>query len=132
MVTNPYEELGGEVVVTKLAQRFYDIMERDEPALTAVHKRDEHGRILQTSRDRFALFLAGWLGGPQTYQERHGHPRLRMRHGHVQIGQELRDAWMRCMVKTLDEQGIDGDVRSFVETRLGEVATFLKNVDEGR
>ena len=130
MVPTPYEQLGGEAVVLRLAERFYDIMERDEPALTAVHKRDAAGRILQVSRDRFALFLIGWLGGPQTYQERHGHPRLRMRHGQVQIGQDLRDAWMRSMVKALDELAIGGDIRGFVETRLGEVATFLKNVDE--
>ena len=130
MVPTPYDQLGGEAVVQRLAERFYDIMERDEAALTAVHKRDAEGRILQVSRERFALFLIGWLGGPQTYQERHGHPRLRMRHGHVQIGQDLRDAWMRCMVKALDDLAISGDVRGFVETRLGEVATFLKNVDE--
>jgi hemoglobin len=132
MAPTPYELMGGDAVVVRVAERFYDVMERDEPALTAVHKRDETGRILQVSRDRFGLFLIGWLGGPQTYQERHGHPRLRMRHGHVAIGTELRDAWMRCMVKSLDDNGITGDVRSFVEMRLGEVATFLRNVDEGQ
>jgi hemoglobin len=132
MAPTPYELMGGDAVVVRVAERFYDVMERDEPALTAVHKTDEAGRILQVSRDRFGLFLIGWLGGPQTYQERHGHPRLRMRHGHVAIGTELRDAWMRCMVKSLDDNGITGDVRSFVEMRLGEVATFLRNVDEGQ
>jgi hemoglobin len=130
MNPTPYEQMGGEAVVFALAERFYDVMERDEPALTSVHKRDADGRILRRSRDRFALFLVGWLGGPQTYQERYGHPRLRMRHGHVAIGNDLRDAWMRCMVKALDDVGVTGDVRSFVETRLGEVATFLRNVDE--
>lgn len=132
MNPTPYELMGGEAVVLSVADRFYDIMERDEPALTAVHKRDDDGRISQTSRDRFALFLVGWLGGPQGYQELYGHPRLRMRHAHVAIGVELRDAWMRCMVKALDDVGVAGDVRAFVETRLGEVATFLRNVDERR
>lgn len=127
MNPTPYELVGGEAVVLRLAGRFYDVMERDEPALAEIHKRDEHGRVSQESRDRFALFLVGWLGGPQTYMERHGHPRLRMRHGHLAIGAGLRDAWMRCMVKAMDELGIAGDIRGFLEARLGEVASFLRN-----
>jgi hemoglobin len=126
----PYDQLGGEAVVLRLAERFYDVMERDEPALTALHKRDEAGRITRESRDRFGLFLIGWLGGPQTYMERHGHPRLRMRHGHLAIGAAHRDAWMRCMIKALDDLQIAGEIRNFVETRLAEVATFLRNTGE--
>jgi len=126
----PHDLLGGGAVVLRLAERFYDVMERDEPALTALHKRDEAGRITRESRDRFGLFLIGWLGGPQTYMERHGHPRLRMRHGHLAIGAAHRDAWMRCMVKALDDLQIAGDIRNFVETQLAEVATFLRNTDD--
>jgi hemoglobin len=74
--------------------------------------------------------LIGWLGGPQTYMERHGHPRLRMRHGHLAIGAAHRDAWMRCMIKALDDLQIAGEIRNFVETRLAEVATFLRNTGE--
>lgn len=129
MNPTPYELLGGEPVVLRLAERFYDVMERDEPALTAIHRRDEHGHIARESRERFGLFLVGWLGGPQTYMERHGHPRLRMRHGHLAIGAALRDAWMRCMTTALDDLAVTGDVRAFVEARLGEVATFLRNTD---
>jgi hemoglobin len=123
----PYEQVGGEAAVLRLAARFYDVMERDEPALAAVHRRDAAGRVTQDSRDRFALFLIGWLGGPQTYMERHGHPRLRMRHGHLAIDQSLRDAWMRSMTTAMDELGIAGDIRGFLEQRLGEVASFLRN-----
>lgn len=129
MNPTPYELLGGEPVVLRLAERFYDVMERDEPALTAIHRRDELGHIARESRERFGLFLVGWLGGPQTYMERHGHPRLRMRHGHLAIGAALRDAWMRCMTTALDDLAVTGDVRAFVEARLGEVATFLRNTD---
>lgn len=129
MSPTPFELIGGEAVVLRLAERFYDVMERDEPGLTAIHKRDEQGRISRESRDRFGLFLVGWLGGPQTYMQMHGHPRLRMRHGHLKIGVGLRDAWMRCMSKALGELRIEGDIRGFVETRLGEVASFLRNVE---
>lgn len=127
MNDTPYEQVGGEAAVLRLAARFYDVMERDEPALAAVHRRDAAGRVTQDSRDRFALFLIGWLGGPQTYMERHGHPRLRMRHGHLAIDQSLRDAWMRSMTTAMDELGIAGDIRGFLEQRLGEVASFLRN-----
>ncbi len=130
MNQTPYDQLGGEAVVLRLAERFYDVMERDEPALTALHKQDEPGRISRESRDRFGLFLIGWLGGPQTYMERHGHPRLRMRHGHLAIGAAHRDAWMRCMIKALDDLRVAGDIRNFVETRLAEVATFLRNTGD--
>lgn len=127
MNPTPYELVGGEAVVLRLATRFYDVMERDEPALAAIHKRDAAGRVTQESRDRFALFLIGWLGGPQTYMERHGHPRLRMRHGHLAIGSELRDAWMRCMTTAMDDLGIAGEIRTFLAAQLGDVASFLRN-----
>jgi hemoglobin len=61
------------------------------------------------------LFLVGWLGGPQTYMERHGHPRLRMRHGHVPVDQDMRDAWMRAMTRALDQRNVTGDLRRFLD-----------------
>ena len=123
----PYDALGGEAEVRALAEAFYDAMSDHEPALTKLHKCDEAGRVSRESRDRFALFLIGWLGGPQTYMERHGHPRLRMRHGHVAIDAAMRDAWMRSMVRALDARKIQGDLRSFLEAKLGDLATFLRN-----
>ena len=54
---------------------------------------DDAGRVSRVARDRFALFLIGWLGGPQTYVETHGHPRLRMRHARVRVDSAARDAW---------------------------------------
>ena len=61
-----------------------------------LHVLDGAGKVSRNSRDRFALFLMGWLGGPQTYSETHGHPRLRMRHGHVPVNLANRDAWQAC------------------------------------
>ena len=110
-----------------LAETFYDQMELTEPALTAVHEQDTPGRIARRSRDRFALFLVGWLGGPQDFIAQHGHPRLRRRHQHVKIGTELRDAWLRCMSAAMDQRAIGGDVRAFLDERFGEVADFMRN-----
>jgi hemoglobin len=78
-------------------------------------------------RDRFALFLIGWLGGPQEYMARHGHPRLRLRHAKVPIDDAMATAWMRCMRAAFDRCEVHGDVRDYVEARLGEVAAFLRN-----
>src|SRR3954452_11529862 len=76
----PFAQLGGREAVIRLAARFYEVMERDEPALSALHRQALGGGIDPQVRERFGLFLVGWLGGPQEYMERHGHPRLRMRH----------------------------------------------------
>lgn len=123
----PYQRLGGSEPVKALAQAFYDDMEAHEPELTAVHRQDTPGKVSQGSRERFAMFLIGWLGGPQDYMATHGHPRLRMRHANVKVGTELRDAWVRSMNRAMDVRGIDGPVRSYLSTRFAEVADFLRN-----
>jgi hemoglobin len=127
MPDTPHDLLGGSDQVLALAEAFYDAMEQHEPALTAVHRVDEHGRIHRSVRERFGLFLVGWLGGPQDYMERYGHPRLRMRHAHVPVDIAMRDAWLRSMQRALDARGVDGPVRAFLDQRFAEVADFLRN-----
>ena len=90
----PYDLLGGEPAVRLLAERFYDAMERDEPALARLHRCDAEGRVARESRDRFALFFIGWLGGPDDYVRQHGHPRLRMRDARVPLRVSMRGAWV--------------------------------------
>jgi hemoglobin len=131
----PFDQMGGRAAVERLAARFYEVMERDEPALTAVHRQAEDGvGIHPEVKRRFALFLVGWLGGPQDYMAAHGHPRLRMRHARVTIGPELRDAWLRCMTRAMDDcgvgrtgtgQGEGARLRGFLDQRFAEVANFL-------
>jgi hemoglobin len=123
----PFDELGGEVPVRALVERFYDAMDRTEPALARLHALDEAGRVSRESRDRFALFLVGWLGGPQDYVAQHGHPRLRMRHARVAVDVAMRDAWMRCMRLALEESGVSPELRSYLEPRFAEVADFMRN-----
>ena len=125
---SPYQMMGGRAAVERLAARFYQVMERDEPALAGVHRQSPDGGIDATVKERFALFLVGWLGGPQEYMERHGHPRLRMRHARVSVSIEMRDAWLRCMTRAMDECGISGHLRAFLDQRFAEVANFLMNV----
>lgn len=123
----PYELLGGEAVVRRIVEHFYDAMGRSEPALARLHPCDEHGQVCRESRDRFALFFIGWLGGPDDYVQQHGHPRLRMRHARVAVDAAMRDAWLRAMIIALDEVGVSGGVRGFLQQRLAEVADFLRN-----
>ena len=99
------------------------------PALTRLHRLNADGTVHAEARDRFALFLIGWLGGPQDYIERHGHPRLRMRHARVPVDESMRDAWLRSMHRAFDARGIDGDVRAFLERRFAEVADFMRNTE---
>ena len=122
----PFDVVGHDAAVA-LAHRFYDHMDAHEPALVAVHETDDNGKVAAGVRERFALFLVEWLGGPRNYSTVHGHPRLRMRHAHVPIGTDLRDAWMRCMTAALDHPTIDHEVRAFLMRRFAEVADFLRN-----
>jgi hemoglobin len=123
----PYSRLGGSDAVLALAEAFYDAMDAHQPALAKLHELDDQGRVSRGMRDRFGLFLIGWLGGPQDYMAKHGHPRLRMRHARVPVSQTMRDAWIDCMRRAMDARRIDGDVRSFLDARFSEVADFLRN-----
>jgi hemoglobin len=129
-MNSPYQELGGREVVSRLVERFYDIMEQTEPALAALHEIDAQGKISRRNRDRFGLFLLGWLGGPDDYVQQNGHPRLRMRHGRVLVDTAMRDAWLRCMYAALDDQGVSATLQGFLRQRFAEVADFMRNVEE--
>ena len=129
---NPFEALGGADRVRTLVEKFYDVMSDQEPELAQLHPCDPDGRVARVPRDRFALFLIGWLGGPDDYIQQHGHPRLRMRHGRAPVNVAMRDAWLRSMTLALDAEGVTGEVRTFLDTRFAEVADFLRNVPEER
>jgi hemoglobin len=124
----PFQGLGGRAGVLELVGRFYDIMESSEPALAHLHELEPTGKISARNRERFGLFLIGWLGGPDDYVRQHGHPRLRMRHMHVPVGAAMRDAWLRCMNAALDERNPPAELREFLRQRFAEVAEFLRNV----
>lgn len=125
----PFERLGGADAVRELVERFYDAMSDTEPELTRLHRCDEAGRVSRESRDRFALFLIGWLGGPQDYIAQHGHPRLRMRHGGVLVNLAMRDAWLRSMRLALDGMKVEGGLRRFLDARFADVADFMRNAE---
>ncbi len=124
----PFALLGGADRVRALVERFYDIMSDREPALSRLHRCTPEGRVERYSRDRFALFLIGWLGGPEDYVAQYGHPRLGMRHARVPVDTAMRDAWLRSMTAALDAEQVSGRIRTFLDQRFAEVANFLRNV----
>ncbi|MCB9591988.1 MAG: group II truncated hemoglobin [Sandaracinaceae bacterium] len=120
----PYELIGGEAGVRALVDRFYDLMDTLPEAATV---RAMHARSLEVSRRKLFWFLSGWLGGPQLYVERFGHPRLRRRHFPFAIDTAAADQWMLCMRRALEETCADPDLRGFLEARFGELAMHMRN-----
>ena len=120
----PFEWIGGEDRVRALVDRFYDLMDL-EPAYSAL--RASHGSTLSEARDELFWFLCGWLGGPQDYQDRFGHPRLRMRHMPFSIGIAERDQWLACMDQAMVETGVDPALRERLNQSFFQTADWMRN-----
>ncbi|GAB2836022.1 group II truncated hemoglobin [Comamonas piscis] len=120
----PFEWIGGEDKVRALVDRFYDLMDL-EPGYKAL--RDAHGSTLQDARDKLFWFLCGWLGGPDHYQQRFGHPRLRMRHMPFSIGILERDQWLACMDQAMGDVGVDDQLRSRLGQSFFQTADWMRN-----
>lgn len=116
--------LGGETGVRRLVDRFYDLMDL-EPAYA--HLRGLHPTTLEGSRDKLFWFLCGWLGGPDHFVERFGHPRLRARHMPFSIGVRERDDWMACMRQAMQDCGLDGLLRERLDAALMNTADWMRN-----
>ncbi len=93
-----YEAAGGEETFTRLVRRFYEEVAAD-PVLRAVYPTKDLG----PAEEHLRLFLMQYWGGPPTYNELRGHPRLRMRHVRFRIGVTERDLWLKHMRTALDE-----------------------------
>ncbi len=118
------ERLGGEPVLRRLVDRFYDQMSVVPEARTilAMHPKD-----LTESREKLFLFLVGRFGGRQTYVEQRGHPRLRMRHMPFAVDSAAAEAWMACMTLALAEVVEEPALRSELGGFLEGVAQHMQN-----
>ena len=119
-----FEWIGGEEKVKALVERFYDLMDL-EPQYAAL--RAAHGTELGRARENLFWFLCGWLGGPQYYTERFGHPRLRMRHMPFSIGVVERDQWLACMDQAMGEVEIPAELRARLRDSFFQTADFMRN-----
>lgn len=124
----PYARLGGEPAVRRIVDRFYALMD-ELPEAYAV--RQIHPEDLSGARQSLFEFLSGWFGGPPLFAQRHGHPRLRMRHAPYRIGPTERNEWMLCMRQALDEEVTDPALRAGLIKAFEDMATHMVNTDEG-
>ncbi len=120
----PFETMGGEASVRALVDHFYDLMDL-EPAYHAL--RGVHHTSLDNARDKLFWFLCGWLGGPQHYVERFGHPRLRARHLPFVIGIKERDQWLACMAQAMREQQVDEQLATRLAESFFNTADWMRN-----
>jgi hemoglobin len=120
----PFDRLGGEAAVRSLVDRFYDLMDL-EPAYAGL--RALHPHTLEGSRDKLFWYLCGWLGGPNHYVERFGHPMLRARHLPYAIGNAERDQWMACMTQALRECGVDAELAQGLRQAFQGTADWMRN-----
>ena len=123
----PFEWIGGEARIAALVERFYDLMDL-EPDYAAL--RAAHGTDLNQARQRLSWFLCGWMGGPEHYTERFGHPRLRMRHMPFSIGLAERDQWLACMDQAMQETGVDDQLRRRLNSSFFQTADWMRNRGE--
>jgi hemoglobin len=123
----PYVMLGGEAVVRRLVDTFYDRMDSD-PDYFGIRKL--HPQSLTNSRDKFFMFLSGWLGGPQLYTNEFGHPRLRARHMPFPIGEAERDQWMACMASAMDAIGVEANMKARLIASFANTADWMRNKEE--
>ena len=125
MADTAFEWVGGEGAVRALVDRFYDLMEL-EPAYAQL--RAAHDPSLDGARDKLFWFLCGWLGGPDHYIERFGHPRLKARHMPFRIGIAERYQWLACMTQAMEECELDPALRDRLAESFAGTADWMRNV----
>jgi len=120
----PFELLGGEPGVRALVDRFYDLMAMDErfAGILALHPTP-----LEDSRDKLFWFLCGWMGGPDLYIERFGHPRLRARHLPYPIASTERDQWLLCMAQAMADCDVPEPLLDRLLQSFASTADWMRN-----
>jgi len=117
-----YEAVGGEPVFRQLVAEFYAGVATD-PVLRPLYPDDDLG----PAERRLRMFLVQYWGGPTTYAQERGHPRLRMRHVSWQIGERERDAWLALMLPAVTRLDIPDDARAAIWDHLERAAHSLVN-----
>lgn len=122
MTENFFEKVGGEEFFTKLVRDFYLGVATDEILRPMYPEGD-----LEPAIRRLTLFLIQYWGGPNTYSDERGHPRLRMRHADFHIDGPARDAWLKHMLAAVEKQHMAPEQRDELIKYLVQVAHFLVN-----
>jgi len=121
---NFYAEVGGAPVFRAIVARFYEEVAADE-VLRPLYPEEDLG----PAEDRLRMFLEQYWGGPRTYSDQRGHPRLRMRHAPYRVGPVERDAWLRAMRIAVDEAGLSQAHRDQLWQYMTYAAASMQNSD---
>ncbi|MEI6892991.1 MAG: hypothetical protein V5783_12605 [Pontiella sp.] len=121
---NQYQIAGKEAGCYKLSNDFYDVMQTlsESRKILFMHPGD-----LSQSREKLARFLAGYLNGPELYEEKYGPLALGPAHGHLAIGSKEKEAWLLCMEKALAMQDWPEEFKAFLLMRLNTPASRIQN-----
>ncbi|ROO89520.1 hemoglobin [Actinocorallia herbida] len=117
-----YEAVGGEETFRRLVRKFYEGV-ADDPVLRPMYPEEDLG----PAEERLRLFLTQYWGGPSTYSEQRGHPRLRMRHFPFTIGERERDAWLAHMRTAVDSLDLHPQAAEMLWEYLSRAAHSLVN-----
>lgn len=120
-----YDAVGGESTFRAFVHRFYELVRTDD-ILGPMYPHDDW----EGAEDRLRWFLIQYWGGPQTFSENRGHPRLRMRHAHFPIDQAAADRWLLLMesaLDSLDEETLPAAYRAALWDHMQRVADMLIN-----
>jgi hemoglobin len=121
-----FTRMGGETAVRQLVDRFYDLMDTLEAARGI---RQIHAADLTEARNKLFMFLCGWMGGPQLYIDKYGHPKLRQRHLPFRIGEAERDQWMLCMTQAMRDTGLNEVLQKELAVAFFRTADFMRNTE---
>lgn len=110
-----FQAAGGEIGIRKLVNEFFDRMGSDErfALIYEMHPDDK-----ETSRDKLARFLCGWLGGPKLFTEKYGSISIPRAHEHLAIATPERDQWLTCMGETVADQSFAEDFKQYLMQQL--------------
>ena len=120
-----YEQIGGEKTFSQLVSHFYALVAVDPILRPMYPENDLHGAAM-----RLQMFLEQYWGGPATYSEQRGHPRLRMRHAPFHISRVEHDAWINCMQQAVNDLEIDQDLKDQLWSYLTQAAAAMINAAE--
>ena len=121
MTDSLYDRVGGQAWFDALVERFYEEV-ADDPVLRPMYPDD-----LEPGKRHLALFLGQYWGGPGTYSEERGHPRLRARHLPFSIGIRERDEWVACMAQAMHECGWPEPLRARLHESFANTADWMRN-----
>lgn len=123
----PYELLGGDQGIKDLSKAFYQSM--DELSEVKVI-RDMHGKDLSEIEEKLYLYLSGWLGGPQLYQQKYNSVCLTSPHKGYKIGAAERDQWLKCMDSALEKVEASKEVKEMLKVPMFRIADAITNVKD--